>query len=84
MGERYRLDDLRIDVARQRVERDGVAQAALDEALGRGTDDVTLKKCEAPQDQWLGPRVALPASARIAFPGDPGYRVRPGAIGAAR
>ncbi|MBB4128227.1 DNA-binding winged helix-turn-helix (wHTH) protein/Tfp pilus assembly protein PilF [Xanthomonas translucens] len=25
MGERYRLDDLRIDVARQRVERDGVA-----------------------------------------------------------
>ncbi|MDL5365904.1 winged helix-turn-helix domain-containing protein [Xanthomonas sp. NCPPB 2654] len=25
MGERYRLDDLRIDVARQRVERDGIA-----------------------------------------------------------
>jgi len=27
---------------------------------------------------------ASPAAARIAFPGDPGYRVRPDAIGAAQ
>ncbi|WP_255423626.1 MULTISPECIES: hypothetical protein [unclassified Xanthomonas] len=32
----------------------------------------------------LGCALASPAAVRIAFPGDPGYRVRPDAIGAAR
>ncbi|WP_369935745.1 hypothetical protein [Xanthomonas tesorieronis] len=43
-----------------------------------------MKIYEVLQDQRFGMRLASPAAARIAFPGDPGYRVRPDAIGAAR